>query len=224
MKINYISPDDTGKQSVLNTYISLIIALLFSATAAHAELTTDHPGWKLALEKDGVEIYTRPYENSDIEAFKAVALLNAPLNNIMAVMANPNSCTEWVHGCTVSYGFDEASFNSRYAYSVNDLPWPVRDRDYVLKLTTWTSKESGHIMLEMHAVPDRKPIADDYQRVTVANTVYEFIPEGDKTRVIWLQHTEPAGVLPGWLVNALLVDIPYKSLKKLEEVAMWPAY
>ena len=42
--------------------------------------------------------------------------------------------------------------------------------------------------------------------------------------MVWLQHTEPGGVLPSWLVNNLLVDIPYKSLKTLESVAQQEQY
>ena len=40
----------------------------------------------------------------------------------------------------------------------------------------------------------------------------------DRTEVVWTQHTEPGGFIPG-LVNLLLVDIPHQSLMHLESVA-----
>lgn len=37
--------------------------------------------------------------------------------------------------------------------------------------------------------------------------------------MVWVQHTDPNGALPGWLVNSLLVDIPVQSMEELERVA-----
>lgn len=197
----------------------LLFGLMFPAMAS-AEIPLDAPDWRLHFDKDNIQIYTRKQDNSAFAAFKAVAVLNSPIENIMAVMANPHSCVEWVHGCVESWGFDEISFTKRYAYSVNDLPWPVKDRDYVLEINTQNDPESGTIEMRMFAVADKLPKKSEFVRVNVAETHYIFrpIPEG-KTEMIWLQHTDPGGAIPGWLVNSLIVDIPVKSMKTLESVA-----
>lgn len=220
MKTKYNLFGKTGR------LFSILLALLASTTLyANSELIEEDERWQLTLDKKGVKVYTRDYEGSDIEAFKAVTTINAPINNVMSVMANPQSCTEWVHGCTVSYGFDAENFNKRHAYSVNDLPWPVQDRDYVLQINTTSDPVTKQIMMEMHAVAGKKPVDDSYVRTTIAQTYYIFTAtEDDKTHMVWLQHTEPGGVLPSWLVNNLLVDIPYKSLKTLEAVAQQEQY
>lgn len=194
--------------------------LLLVAPLAHAEIPLESSDWKLHAERDNIKIYTKKHNDSNFQAFKAVALLNSPITNIMAVMANPHSCVEWVHGCVESWGFDEESFRKRYAYSVNDLPWPVQDRDYVLEINTSNNAETGEFSMSMYAVADKRPKDPKYVRVTVAETHYFFRPQGeDKTEMIWLQHTEPGGSIPSWLVNALIVDIPIKSMKSLEKVA-----
>ncbi|PID42755.1 MAG: lipid-binding protein [Proteobacteria bacterium] len=183
-------------------------------------LTEESADWEKTLDEEGVQIFVRDYPGSDYKAFKAIMEIQAPVDSVMAVMAAPNSCVEWVHGCIISYGLDAESFNKRYAYSVNDLPWPVTDRDYVLLISTWNEPDTNRIWMEMHAVKDKKTVNEDYVRVTTANTIYLFEPtDHNTTKMTWLQHTEPGGALPGWLVNALLIDIPFNSLKKLEEVA-----
>ncbi len=193
---------------------------MLAAFAASAELPLESPDWHLDFDKNGIKIFTKDHLSSDFEAFKAEAVLNTSINNIMAVMATPGSCMEWVHGCRESWGFEEESFNRRYAYSVNDLPWPVKDRDYVLEINTSKNLETGAIVMNMYAVDGKMPVKDEYVRVTVQETHYFFYELPDnKTKMIWLQHTEPAGSIPSWLVNALIVDIPYKSMKALEEVA-----
>lgn len=198
---------------------------LMIAPVANAEIPLDSKDWKLHAEQDNIKIYTKKHNGSNFQAFKAVATLNSPITSIMAVMANPNSCVEWVHGCVESWGFDEEHFRKRYAYSVNDLPWPVQDRDYVLEINTSNDKTTGEFSMSMYAVSDKRPVESKYVRVTVAETHYIFRPVGeDKTEMTWLQHTEPGGAIPSWLVNALIVDIPIKSMKTLEKVANWEKY
>ena len=59
---------------------------------------------------------------------------------------------------------------------------------------------------------------------SLSNTLYQFTPRGERTHLVWVQHTEPNGSLPGWLVNNLLVDIPVKSMQALEAVAQSDKY
>lgn len=199
--------------------------LLFSNTVFSEEIPLEAPDWSERKQEGNITIFTRPHTGSNFEAFKAVAVLDAPLSNIMAVMANPLSCTEWVFGCTVSYGFDAESFNNRYAYSVNDMPWPFKDRDYVLHIKTTSKPDSGEILMHMEASENKKEVTEEYLRVSVAQTVYILKALNDgKTEMTWLQHTDPGGVLPGWLVNSLIVDIPVKSLQALERIAQLDKY
>lgn len=191
---------------------------------ARAELPPEDADWTLKTEEHGIRIYTIEQPDSNFEAFKADALLDAPLANIMAVMINPKSCMEWVHGCVRADQFAGGHFEDRYAYSVNNMPWPVTDRDYVLHIRTHGSRREGDVIMDLTAVPDMRPENPDYVRVDRSDTLYHLIPDGDKTRMIWLQHTDPNGALPSWLVNTLLVDIPLKSLQKLEQVARRPRY
>ncbi|MEC7816328.1 MAG: START domain-containing protein [Pseudomonadota bacterium] len=180
--------------------------------------------WSLQTEVDNIRIYTMDQPGSGFQAFKAEALLGVSLEQLMAVMANPESCEEWVHNCVESYAFGSGDFQDRYAYSVNDMPWPVTDRDYVLRIQTEGSADSREIIMHLNAVPDMRAEFDSRVRVDRSNTLYRFVPEGEHTRMTWIQHTEPNGSLPGWLVNNLVVDIPVKSIQALESVAQAKHY
>jgi hypothetical protein len=205
--------------------ILISIVLILMAIQARADLPVHSEAWRLDFDNDGIRIYTKVQTDSVYHAFKAETLLNVPLKDVMAVMAQPGSCVEWVHGCVESWGLKEESFNKRYAYSVNDLPWPVRDRDYVLEINTSNDPAQNTIMMDMYAVTDEMPPKDGLVRVSRQETHYILTSVGEnQTRMIWLQHTDPAGALPSWLVNALIVDIPFKSMKALEQVAKSPKY
>lgn len=195
-------------------------AALVFPLAAMAELPPeDADGWDLRKEAGAIKVFTIDQPDSGFQAFKAVGVLDAPIENLMAVMINPKSCVEWVHNCSESFAFGDGDFHQRYAYSVNDMPWPVTDRDYVLRIRTRGDAPGGDIIMDLNAVPQRRDVDDNYVRVDRSDTLYRFTPMGEQTRMVWVQHTEPNGSIPGWLVNTLLVDIPVRSMEQLEKVA-----
>ena len=222
------NPRAQGTSGWAHRFTALLAGFTVSAcvaAAAQADLPPeDASGWSLRKETDNIRIYTIDQSDSSFKAFKAEAVLDTSMENLMAVMVNPQSCVEWVHNCTESYGFGEGDFHDRYAYSVNDMPWPVSDRDYVLRIRTRGDQASGEVVMDLNAVPARRDEVDGHVRVDRSDALYRFIPEGDQTRMIWVQHTDPNGALPGWLVNSLLVDIPVRSMEELERVTRKERY
>ncbi|XOZ33694.1 START domain-containing protein [Halomonadaceae bacterium KBTZ08] len=210
-------------RNALTTLLSLV--LILAGASSHADVPTNDQHWDKAMEADGIQIHTRNIEGSHIDAFRAETVLDAPLEAVMAVMANPRSCMEWVHQCAHAERLETGGFRDRYAYSVNDMPWPVSDRDYVLHIQTRTGESRDHIIIEMESVEGRVEPKDDYVRMPASSTVYEFFREGDsRTRMLWYQHAVPGGSLPDWLVNRLATDIPYESLRTLNEVVNQDRY
>ncbi|WP_166251677.1 START domain-containing protein [Marinobacter salicampi] len=201
----------------------MILGLALSPLAL-AELPAEDADWQLQKREGDIRIYTIDHPDSKFEAFKAEALLDAPLANVMAVMINPGSCTEWVHGCVESEAFGDGDFQERYAYSVNDMPWPVTDRDYVIRIQTEGDEGSGEVVMHLNAVPNMRDEEEGRIRVDQSDTFYRFTPQGGQTRMVWLQHTNPNGSIPSWLVNSLVVDIPLKSILRLEAVAQEARY
>jgi len=209
-------------QTVTHALAATIMSMSLPALASLPDEAS--PDWAFKKHTDDIRVYTLAQPDSNFRAFKAVALLDVPIENLMAVMMDPTSCVAWVHGCTESYGFGDGDFHNRYAYSVNDMPWPVTDRDYVLHIVTEGSEATGEVQMNLNAVPDHREAFDGYVRVDRSDTLYRFIPAGAQTQMVWIQHTDPNGALPGWLVNSLLVDIPIKSLQNLEKVAQQVQY
>ena len=205
---------------------SLIILFFIAlATGANASVPTDNKDWNLQVDDNGIEVHTRNLHDSYINAFRAETVLDGPLETVMAVMADPKSCLEWVHQCMEAYNLPDGSFNDRYAYSINNMPWPVSDRDYVLHIKTMTGSSRDQIVMEMEAVSGRMKKRSGYVRMTESSTVYELTRTDDgRTRMLWYQHAEPGGSLPSWLVNRLVTDIPYQSLRELNRVVQEDQY
>ncbi|QBM17906.1 hypothetical protein MARI_20270 [Marinobacter sp. JH2] len=213
-----------GIMGILFGFATLLLTIPAFADTYPALPTEDSEHWVLQKHEENIRIYTMDQPGSGFRAFKAVADLNVPLNNLMAVMINPESCKEWVHNCTESFAFGNGDFHDRYAYSVNDMPWPVSDRDYVLRIRTRGNADTSEIIMDLNATPGMRAETNSRVRVDVSNTLYRFTPFEQGTHMVWVQHTEPNGALPEWLVNQLVIDIPVKSLKALEAVAREEKY
>ncbi|SHK74187.1 START domain-containing protein [Marinobacter antarcticus] len=160
---------------------ALLVSAMAAATARAALPAENSEAWSLRKEAGDIRIYTTNQNDSSFQAFKAETLLDAPIE---AVMVNPASCVKWVLNCTESYSVGKGSFYDRYAYSVNDMPWPVTDRDYVLNIRTRGNEISGEILMEMSATPGKRAESSSRIRVDRSDTLYRFIPEGRKTRMI----------------------------------------
>lgn len=222
---NLKAPGSSRRVSALAwLWVVTVASAVVSASALAGLPDEKAEGWSLRKETDSIRVFTTDQPDSSFQAFKAEAVLDVPIENIMAVMNNPGSCVEWVHNCSESSAFGDGDFHDRYAYSVNDMPWPVTDRDYVIRIRTRGEQSDGEVVMDLNAIPDRRDEEDGHVRVDKSDTLYRFIPEGSQTRMIWVQHTEPNGSIPGWLVNSLLVDIPIRSMEQLERVAARERY
>ena len=65
-------------------FFVLVSIVCFTAELAKAADATD--GWKLATERDGVTIYTRPHSGSPLKEFKAVGEIAAPSRAVCEVI------------------------------------------------------------------------------------------------------------------------------------------
>lgn len=180
----------------------------------HWALAESH--WQFETLDQGIRVETRKETGSDIRAFRVQLSVEAPVTAVLAMLDDPSRYPEWIQGCTESRLIEQKNFRQRLIYQVNDMPWPVTDRDLVLDVRV-EEKIHGHFMLHLTNQPDAYPVRDKI-RVNRASGYYLVRPNHQGgTHITWEQHTEPGGELPGWLVNQLLVDIPLQSMKNLRE-------
>jgi hypothetical protein len=177
------------------------------------------PEWELRKQKLGIQVYTRTIDGSSFEAFQGRSILKARIPSLVAVMSHAESCVDWVHQCSGARNLDKVTPQSSHQYGVNQFPWPAQNRDYVIHITTQYDPERSIFRVNTNAVDEKLPLTENI-RINQMKIRYLLQRVDDQyTQVYWTQHTEPGGWLPGWMVNMLLVDIPFNSLVSLEKVA-----
>jgi len=185
--------------------------------------------WQLQKDEQGIRVYLRDYPDSDIKEFKGEIRIQAGLGSLLAVMDDTSACEDWVYNCAEPILLQKISFTERYNFQISKMPLFITNRGMVFHTQLSQEADSKTITMQMTASPDyckdKKTESCQYIQniklvaITRSNGFYKFIPEADGwTRVIWQQHIEPGGSLPGWVVNSLLLDLPFNTLNNLREI------
>jgi hypothetical protein len=189
--------------------------------------------WELVKQKDGITVYTRSVEGSGFFAFKGETVVEGSVDALVAVLYDTPGAPAWLHQCRFGMTLEEVSFEENYIFQIYDLPFPASNREVVLH--THLSLAEGSAVLETteaNGFCDSQPVERcryveevDLTRIEKSRGRYLFVTEeNNRTRVVWQQYIEPGGYLPDWLVNALLVDIPFNSLSRLRELVKTEKY
>ncbi|MEN8146623.1 MAG: START domain-containing protein [Campylobacterota bacterium] len=181
--------------------------------------------WSLVKEKNGVTVHTREVNGSDFLEFRGETVVEASVGTLVAILYDTSNAPAWLHECSFGMTLEEAVFEENYIFQIYDLPFPVSDRQVILhSRLSWTQEGARLETQEANTYCDNNQ-ASRCKRVTETDLIdiersrghYIFTPLSEKkTKVLWQQHVEPGGSIPTWLVNLLVVDIPFNTLLQLQ--------
>ena len=182
--------------------------LLLPETAAAKEFS-----WQLQRDSEDIQVFTRPVEGSPLLEFKAVTVVDAPLEEAAALYENAGRMTEWFHRCKEARVLEQSP-EADVIYFAADLPWPLSDRDGVYRRVK-AAKADGSVEYRMHSERGAYPLQKGRVRVTYLDAAWHLIPLPDgRTRIEYRMHTAAGGFIPAPLVNRFSVSLPFKTLKK----------
>ena len=210
--------------------IGIIFICQIRLVLADNTLTEQAEDWQISKTQDNITLYTRQIDTSDFSAFKSEAIMELSIESIFAVISDPTSCPLWVDDCLRSSSYtpkneDTPQFKNRHGYALSHLPWPFKNRDIIVNIVTSNNPITNEIVITMTA--DKNLVSENKDAVHIKRSQAKYILRPinkNQTKFIWMQHTEPAGGLPAWLVNSMIIDLPLKSTIKLQKVAKQKKY
>jgi len=180
--------------------------------------------WELVKDEDGIKVHTRTVESSPYREFKGTTIISASLATVLGVLDANGACPDWVHQCESSVLLEDDGLGNRYTYQVTDLPFPVASRDSVMHVNITNDAATGIITIITHSAPDHYP-PSKHVRIIESVGSFELTPlSANETRIVWSQHVNPAGKLPAFMINAFVIDMPFKSLQAMRKLVLLPRY
>lgn len=206
------------KLSTLPFVIPFLVSILYSNLVLSGDIFSDLE-WSLLKEESGTKVYSAKVDNSSHKAVLSEAILDADLNTLIALIRDPKTCKKWVYRCQNSYLHQSVGDREDYIYTVTNMPYPVKDRDILAQvkweqdLDTLVVKATGQATKNI--LPDQK----GKTRITMAIMQWELTPLGaNQVLVRNFVHADPGGSLPVWLSNNIAIEVPIKTMKRLQRL------
>ncbi len=171
--------------------------------------------WKLAKEGGGIEVYTMRDDGARVKRFRVVAQMNYEPALIAGILSDVERYTKWQEDCTEAKVVKRDGANIVVGRYVSSTPFPFSDRDVVIRSTQKTDPD-GTIIFKLESTPELYPENKKMVRIRDAGGHWLLTPRPDGfTDVEYEFFADPGGNLPGWLVNAFIVQGPHKTMKNL---------
>ncbi len=190
-------------------YVFILSLVISSATVAQS--------WNFIKEKEGIKLYTGMEAGESLKSYKGVTEINAPAEKVFAIIEDINNTDWWDKNLTgIKVMLYEKNKRAQY-YLVYDLPWPVTDRDLCVDVTVTIDPVTGVRKLTAGPMPGLVPEREDMIRIKDYRQTWTVTPAGnDKANVVLEGHVDPAGSIPDWVVNMIIVDSPIKAISELK--------
>ena len=174
---------------------ALVLLVLVAPAAASAG------EWEKAAEVDGVAVYSRETEGSDVREMKAYGTIDAAPERVLAVLADVAAYPETMPYTEVSKLLKRTG-NQVWFYTVINAPLVDR-RDYALRITLSKQADGSYKSQWIPANELAPPLPEDTVRVTLNEGYWLLNPAdgGKRTKAVYFVKTDPGGSLPTFVAN-----------------------
>jgi hypothetical protein len=172
--------------------------------------------WNLAKESNGIKVYTRKIDGWGLKEYKAEMTVKAPFQTIIATIKDAKDRTQWSHNSIEAREIERPSKNTIYIYNKVDAPWPVSDRDNIVKYVfEYPSPNSAKIYMSAIKTHPKAPLYQGIVRVEKLKGFWAINDNKNGTiSVVQQCVADPGGNIPDWLSNSAIVDNPFQTMTK----------
>ena len=173
--------------------------------------------WKLVKDEAGIKVYTKYETGSGYKAFKAEMQASCKIKSIVEVLKNSESINNWIVNCK-GVKLLKTDGNDQYYYIETSLPFPFKNRDMVFHFQ-YIETDSQQVKVTVTGIPDYLPPNEGIVRLAKANGSWLLTSiDTSKTAITYQMHVEPGGLIPAWLANPFIVNVPFSTFKELRKI------
>lgn len=194
------------------------VATLWVSSVSVAEA----PGkeWNVIDERRGITVSRKEQPDCGLPAFRGKGTIQGDVVQILALMLDSDAVEQWAYGVDDARRLKRINENQDLIYLYSDIPWPVRDRDMIVRRTVTVIKPGEEFRIDLKCEPDAVPEKSGVVRVRKCSSGFHLRRiTADTTEIDYDMSLDPAGLLPKWAANYVAKTVPYKTLITLEERA-----
>lgn len=181
--------------------------------------------WELKKDSEGIQVYTRSVQGSQIKEFKGVTVYKGSLKSAVAVMQDSGVFCSWFPDCREFKLLKIYSPVNSVGYMTVKAPFPVTDRDSITQSVLTQDKKTKAVRISLDSLPEFIPEKSGLVRVRKIKGYWLLTPKSEnETEIIYQVHGEPGGTVPDIIANTFVTDSPFRALKNLKQKAAEAKY
>ena len=177
--------------------------------------------WERVYEEQDLNVERRDYQGSELDEVKGIVRVKATLNALMALLKDAQANREWVYRSGGASILQDAGYPLAYVYGVVDAPFPMSDRDTVVRFDYEQDPKTKEITVTITNMPDFIPPKAEYIRVPKIGGHWHLKPTEDGwVEVRYQVYGDPGGWIPVWMANQAATVSVQETLRNMKSAVM----
>lgn len=202
----------------------VFVALLVLCFAPITLASTNDSQWQIEEDKDGITVFSRSVPYSEFKELRGEMTVNTKIESLVELMKNIEACPEWIHNCKEGKVLKEINPPAeRINYNLIKAPWPLNDRDLVIRSKVSLSKSTNVVKIVMKGEETFIPPQKGRIRIKNFKGHWKFTPQkgysemnGGKIDIEYQLINDP-GIAPALAHGYLLISV-FNSLENMRDI------
>lgn len=174
--------------------------------------------WTFVKSEEGIRLFTRKEEGSSLKSFKGVMDVHSTMDKVCDLIGNVKNHDWWDENLreikVLSYEKDKYF---QY-YLVYHVPWPFTDRDLCVEANESIDQVTGRRTIVATPLTNVIPEKPDLIRIKKYSQKWTIQPmENGVIRITLEGFVNPAGNVPSWLYNMVIIETPLKVMRRVKK-------
>lgn len=200
----------------MNVFLRLIVFFYF---ALHSHVSNGQGDCSLRKDQNGIKVFICKTENTKLKLIRAIFDLQVSSAELVNLIKDAAGYDHWQYNTVNAHLVETISDKELIYYAEVVAPWPISNRDLVVRLKVERDSLSKNTIVTANGVPDYIPGKKGIVRVPMSKSKWIIRPITESSvSVEYTMLIDPGGSVPLWMVNMVAEEAPYKSFRDLKKM------
>jgi hypothetical protein len=200
----------------MNFSRSILILLIFSSLASFKRYQQVDE-WMYEREKKGIKVFTKKSKWGHLRDSRAQMFVSTTPENILKFLTDFDNYKTWFPRCSQSKLIARLNENESIVHLFFDAPWPIKNRDCVMRVKVEKDARTGVITITETSEPKYLKPEDGVVRISQLISIWKFTPKNGGTEVYNEYSSNPGGNIPDWMTNTQSVENPLATFESIQQ-------
>lgn len=196
--------------------VGLFALLLPFTGSAHED------GWTVIGRENDVVISRRATSGRALPSFRGKGPVRGKFEDVLRLVRDVRSINQWAYGVSRAQLIRRVSEDVDLIYLFSHTPWPMRDRDMVVRRTIEEIQSGQEYSISLRCERGVRPVLERVVRVDECESELRLRRLDDHTTEIDYWASLDPGKLPNWTSSWLARTVPTRTLAAIQRRASRP--